>query len=127
MFTVDYCSYRTWYYYFVIGLTVIGILDATYQYLYNDQYKGGRRTAATIFLICLFLLALIRCPKPYEFSLLDDEEMSWLNPLTLASVGSFFAVLALLLALWGERSCYVWGVLSSGRPNRQLPHKVPNM
>ena len=108
----------------VVFLTILGIVDASYQYFYNDQYRGGKRTAGTIFIICIMLLLLIKCPWIVEP---DPEPLTtrWLNPFTLAAIGTFCGMVSILLACIGRRSKRVWAVLAFDRYNRQMPYRIP--
>ncbi len=120
------CDYKVWCLYGVLILTAIGCLDATYQYFYQDQYNGGRRTAATIFLICILLFVLIKCPRILtEIPMLEVQEATWHNPLMLAFIGTVFSILAILFACCGKRCVHVWRVLSVRRHDQDMPHRYP--
>ncbi len=120
------CEYKEWCLFGVLVLTAIGCADATYQYFYQDQYIGGRRTAATIFLISVLLLILIKCPRVlYEIPLLEMKETTWANPFMLSFFGALFSVLAILCACGGKRCAHIWKTLSQSRHDQEMPHRFP--
>ncbi len=118
------CEYRSWCAYGVIILILLGMIDATYQYFYQDQYTGGRRTAATIFFISLLLFILVKCPRVLdEIPMLEVTEARWVNPYSLSCAGALAGALTVLLACCGKRSVFIWNNFSSSRADRLQRHK----
>lgn len=124
------CEYKSWYVHGVVVLTVLGVADATYQYFYQDQYTGGRRTAVTIFAISVLLYVLVRCPRVLdEIPLLEATEARWINPYALSGAGAILSIVTVLLSCCGKRSIFIWSNLSSKRrdvdPNLRFPAVEP--
>ncbi len=123
---MDLCAYKAYYINAVIFLSLLGMADASYQYFFQDQYAGGRRTALNIFLIACLLCALVRCPKAAEkIEIFEVVEKPRPDPLTLFFFGAVFAMAAILCSCFGKRSVFIWSSLSHNRSNWEAPHRFP--
>jgi len=109
---------------FIVLLAALGLLDSTYQFLFDQQRPGGLRTTINVTIITagIFLLMMT---QTREVLLETDEECDqatatlWLKHRVLVIPGAVF-IAAIGLVAKIKRCLFIWKALENNRiaPNR---------